>query len=707
MMERLERRQLLSVYTVTSNADTIADDGVMTLREAVLDANAHANDAADPSGPIDKIVFNIPSGKTSDVQTISLGSGLKVTDAVVIDGYTQGDASRNTLPIGSDAKLRIQIAGDADPFDLLTLATGSSGSTVTGLALGGANGNGIVLASNGNFVFGNFIGVSANGSTPFAFTSQTSAAVYVTGGGNTIGSAAVGDRNVLNAPFAGINVAPSGNTLIFNNYIGVVAAGTAKLDTGSGIVMSASSASSIGDGTASGGNLISGCSGWGIILSDTSSTHVAGNHIGVAADETTPLGNGKGGIQISGLSNTNVIGGGPGAANVIANNTGTAVLIARNISDPQNNSVLSNSIYNNQGLAIDLSKTLAGDGVTPNDPLDTDAGPNALTNTPVLTSAVNSPDGSSQFTGEMHGLADTTYLIEIYDNAAASIQARYFMGSTTVQTDALGNADFTFTAVGKELTAGGFSTASATRLSSDGLNPLETSEFCEGIPNDDGVSAPRVPSGLVGRVLSNSQIKLDWTDNAKSETGFEVQYSKVYDFRNPTTVPVPGGANVHTFTVTGLSTSNWYYFRVRAVGRLNSPYTHSIKLKTFRNAPLLPTVTGFVMVDADTNQIVLGLADGQQLSKSGILASLGIKNFSIQAQVSGPVQSVRFGYQGKSNFKLQNIAPYSLFGDRGIGDYIGRPLSIGSYAVVATPFNNADAAGTAGALVTIHFTVVA
>jgi len=118
VMERLERRQLLSVYTVTSNADTIADDGVMTLREAVLDANAHANDAADPSGPIDKIVFNIPSGKTSDVQTISLGSGLKVTDAVVIDGYTQGDASRNTLPIGSDAKLRIQIAGDVDPFDL-------------------------------------------------------------------------------------------------------------------------------------------------------------------------------------------------------------------------------------------------------------------------------------------------------------------------------------------------------------------------------------------------------------------------------------------------------------------------------------------------------------------------------------------------------------------------------------------------------------
>ena len=45
------------------------------------------------------------------------------------------------------------------------------------------------------------------------------------------------------------------------------------------------------------------------------------------------------------------------------------------------NTVRGNSIHDNTFLGIDLS----GDGVTPNDPLDADSGPNDLQNFPVIT----------------------------------------------------------------------------------------------------------------------------------------------------------------------------------------------------------------------------------------------------------------------------------------------------------------------------------
>ena len=45
-LEPLEDRRVLAVITVTSTADTVANDGVTTLREAIIAANTNA----DPSG---------------------------------------------------------------------------------------------------------------------------------------------------------------------------------------------------------------------------------------------------------------------------------------------------------------------------------------------------------------------------------------------------------------------------------------------------------------------------------------------------------------------------------------------------------------------------------------------------------------------------------------------------------------------------------
>lgn len=78
MIEALEDRRVLATFMVTQ----VADSGVGSLRQAILDANSTTN-----VGGADSIVFNIGGG---GVQTIQLAAALDaITDPVIIDGTTQ------------------------------------------------------------------------------------------------------------------------------------------------------------------------------------------------------------------------------------------------------------------------------------------------------------------------------------------------------------------------------------------------------------------------------------------------------------------------------------------------------------------------------------------------------------------------------------------------------------------------------------------
>src|SRR5215469_2489310 len=102
-VEALEERSLLATITVTGTGDTIANDGVVTLREAITAANTNADPSGDttPGDPgLDTIAFHIPG---AGVHTIHLTSNLPtITDPVVIDGYTQPGSAPNTLPDGDN-----------------------------------------------------------------------------------------------------------------------------------------------------------------------------------------------------------------------------------------------------------------------------------------------------------------------------------------------------------------------------------------------------------------------------------------------------------------------------------------------------------------------------------------------------------------------------------------------------------------------------
>jgi uncharacterized repeat protein (TIGR01451 family) len=165
---------------------------------------------------------------------------------------------------------------------------------------------------------------------------------------------------------------------------------------------------------------------------------VQGNLIGVNAAGGA-LGNGSEGVLIGGAGNT--IGGtAAGAANVIGNNRDRGVDDASG----QGNLILSNSIFSNTSLGIDLGS----DGVTPNDLGDADAGANNRQNYPVITSATISGD-STTIVGTLNSTANATFLVQFFGNTVANAsgfgEGETLMGFANVPTDPNGNGSFNVT----------------------------------------------------------------------------------------------------------------------------------------------------------------------------------------------------------------------------------------------------------------------
>jgi len=99
---------------------------------------------------------------------------------------------------------------------------------------------------------------------------------------------------------------------------------------------------------------------------------------------------------------------------------------------------------------------------------------------------------------------------------------------------------------------------------------------------------PAAPSNLAATALSSSSIKLTWTDNSNNETQFKIErktgaggtYSQI------ATV----GANVTTYTNTGLSASTTYYYQVRANNASgDSAYSNAANATTQAGGGALPS----------------------------------------------------------------------------------------------------------------------
>jgi hypothetical protein len=166
----------------------------------------------------------------------------------------------------------------------------------------------------------------------------------------------------------------------------------------------------------------------------------------------------------------------PGEGNEIAGHMATGVLVANTYSGVR---IAGNSIHDNGGLGIDLITNGFVTGVTPNDPMDNDVGGNGLQNFPDILTATNN-GLAIHVVGQFNSQPLEDYTLEFFASPECDPsgfgEGQMFLGSTSVTTDAAGNAEFDVS-LSATVPSGWVITSTAT------LEPIgSTSEFSECLP---------------------------------------------------------------------------------------------------------------------------------------------------------------------------------------------------------------------------------
>ncbi|MEM9556411.1 MAG: DUF5060 domain-containing protein [Acidobacteriota bacterium] len=114
-------------------------------------------------------------------------------------------------------------------------------------------------------------------------------------------------------------------------------------------------------------------------------------------------------------------------------------------------------------------------------------------------------------------------------------------------------------------------------------------------------------------------------------------------------------------------------------------------------------VASFTLIDAGADVPVAAhapLQDGAVLDLSNLPSGLNVR-----ADVDGAVGSVTFDLSGAdTQTQTESVAPYALFGDSS-GDYNAWTPPLGAYTLTARSHTDSGGGGTAGADLTIEFTV--
>jgi hypothetical protein len=491
-LERLEDRQLLSTFEVTS----VDDSGPGTLRAAIEAANATPG--------LDQITFNIAGTGAHRIEPTTLLP--LVTDPLEIDGFTQPGSRPNQSELAFDAVLGIEIAGPrlGVAGALLRLGPGSSGSTIRGLnltdhisdgiqvfsefnriegcriwgnwigiAFSDGRGNvvggtdpaarnlisanrmhGITLQGHDGRVQGNLIGLDATG-TQAAPNRMYGIEMVFGASGNLIGGSEPGARNVIsgngfNPDFptgtnAGIEIdrAGIGNTVL-GNYLGTDVTGTAPVGNNGPAIRARDTPDLTIGGPGSGeGNLISGQFD-AISIASSDAFVIQGNRIGTDVTGTQILGAG-GRIWVSSGSqgpNSGLIGGRPGAGNVIRTSRGPGILV---LNDSQIGATIVVNIIANwidttgsTPVLIDSDVVATISPATPGDVQTWDGVP--APQTPLLSTAERVADGTA-VSGTFVGIPGQTYTIDVYGVAFDSTESG-LLGSIAVTPGDEGTANF-------------------------------------------------------------------------------------------------------------------------------------------------------------------------------------------------------------------------------------------------------------------------
>ncbi|MFL6211960.1 MAG: Calx-beta domain-containing protein [Pyrinomonadaceae bacterium] len=338
-------------YVVT-NTNT---SGAGSLRQALLDNNALGYGL---------VAFNIPGGGTHTIAPTA-ATPLVVTRPVIIDGYTQPGAARNTLAGDNNATLVIELSGANAGGSMPGLNLSAGNSFVQGLVINRWGGDaGISLTgAGGNRISGNRIGTDAAGAArlpnAIGISILDSANNIIGTDGDSRNDLAEGNlisgNSITGVDVSGGNAAGS---IIAGNFIGTNRSGTAALaNTNAGIhLLDGAHDNRIGGTLNAATNIISGNGSDGISVegANTNANTIIGNYIGTDAQGRSALRNPVG-VHLFNGANNHVGSAQAGERNVISGN-GDGVVIGAD--GAHGNFVQGNFI----GIAADGASPLGNSG---------------------------------------------------------------------------------------------------------------------------------------------------------------------------------------------------------------------------------------------------------------------------------------------------------------------------------------------------------
>ena len=135
-----------------------------------------------------------------------------------------------------------------------------------------------------------------------------------------------------------------------------------------------------------------------------------------------------------------------------------------------------------------------------------------------------------------------------------------------------------------------------------------------------------------------------------------------------------------------------------------APNLVSIQKVEVRDLLDASSVASFTLVNAATGQPIPGF---DPIPANAVIDPIKLPAFSIRANTSPTkVGSVRFKYDLRPEYKVENVVPYSLSGDFDNGTrYNPFKPAPGVQTVTATPFGRANLTGTIGTALSLSFTV--
>ncbi|HEX7830096.1 MAG TPA: hypothetical protein VF787_10585, partial [Thermoanaerobaculia bacterium] len=470
----------LLAFDVTAGPSTITvtnlnDSGAGSLRAAIIDANT----GVCPSPCT--IQFSV----AGTINLVTALPAIVVSD-LTIDGYTAPGSSPNTNAFGQPSNAVITLAIDGTSnipvgFDIQETFVKIRGFAIQSFYNGGT-GIGVKFSgdNSGSYVAGCHIGTEVGGTTS---SPNAIGVVFNASTESILGGSTPDRRNLISGNTTyGVQIINGSNTVsISGNYVGTNKALNGALPNATGIAIC--SGCSVTVGQAGTGNVISGNTGSGLVLSGNG-TDVVANIIGPAGDGITALPNAIG-IQIDAGANNNTIGGGsPSEANTISGNSTYGISIAGDGSTIDNNVIgfakdgttamangtgvkmfgtasnnkvgtmfgnkIANSLFDgvtivgtgignsvrkgqnsgNGNLGIDLND----DGLTANDTGDGDTGPNNRQNYPIVSQALYSASNITiTFSMDSASAVNTGgYIFDAYKADASAVpQGLVHLGEST------------------------------------------------------------------------------------------------------------------------------------------------------------------------------------------------------------------------------------------------------------------------------------